>query len=159
MQNTLFSLEKKTDLFDIKNDYVLFEIAELFFAIKLLDIKEIVSNRNIVEVDDLPNIVKGFANIRNNIFPVFDIKKGFALENIKKYGKYSIIIIIEDSDESLALLADSVLDIYNFLEENFVSYNLCDNEYCKFVDYTIEFENKEVKIINTEKLIKLKYQI
>ena len=159
MQNILFSSEKNLSLFNIENDYVVFEISEELYAIKLLNIKEIVSNRNIVEVEDLPDIVKGFANIRNVIFPVFDLKKNLALENIKKYGKYSVIIIFEDPTENLALLADSVLDIYNIPRENFKNYESCSDKYCSFIDYEIELNNKSVKLINAEKIIKLKYQI
>lgn len=41
------------------------------------------SNRTIVEVEDLPEYIKGFANIRNIIFPIFELKQDLALENSK----------------------------------------------------------------------------
>lgn len=159
MQNNLFSSEKKLSLFNIENDYILFEIAEELYAVKLLNVKEIVSNRHIVEVDDLPDLVKGFANIRNVIFPVFDLKKNLTFENTNIYGRHSVIIIFENTVENLALLADSVLDIYNIPKENFKTYNLSDNKYCNFIDYEVDLNNRVVKVINAEKIIKLKYQM
>lgn len=159
MQNILFSSEKNLSLFNTENDYIVFEISEELYAIKLLNIKEIVSNRNIVEVPDLPEIIKGFANIRNVIFPVFDLKTNLALENIKKYGKYSVIIIFEDPTENLALLADSVLDIYNIPQEKFRNCEPSSDNYSSFIDYEIDLNNKNVKVINAEKIIKFKYQI
>lgn len=159
MQNMLFASEKNLTLFNVENDYILFEISEEFYAVKLLNIKEIVSNRNIVEIDDLPDFIRGFANIRNVIFPIFDFKKNLALENMKKYGKYSVIIIFDDTSEKLALLADSVLDIYNISKESFKPYSICSDKFCSFIEYEVELNNQNVKIINTDKLIKLKYQI
>lgn len=159
MQNNLFSSENKMSLFNVENDYILFEIAEELYAVKLLNVKEIVSNRNIVEVDDLPDFVKGFANIRNVIFPIFDLKKSMIHENIKDYGKHSVIIIFEEPMENLALLADSVLDIYNIPKENFKTSAICNDKYCNFIEYEVDLNNRVVKIINTEKIIKLKYQM
>lgn len=158
MQNILFSSDKNLSLFNTENDYIVFEIAEELYAIKLLNIKEIVSNRNIVEVADLPEIIKGFANIRNVIFPVFDLKTNLTLENMKKYGKYSVIIIFEDPIENLALLADSVLDIYNIPQEKFRNCEPGSEKYSSFIDYEIDLNNKNVKVINAEKIIKFKYQ-
>ncbi len=159
MHNIQFATETNLILSNVDNDYVLFEISDELYALKLLNIKEIVSNRNIVEIEDLPDFIKGFANIRNVIFPIFDLKKNLALENIKKYGKYSVIIIFEDSSEKLALLADSVLDIYNIPEESFKPYTVCNDKYCNFIEYEVELNNQNVKIINAEKFIKLKYQM
>lgn len=156
MNNFLFSSEKNLTLFDIENDYILFEIAEEIYAIKILDIKEIVSNRTIIEVDDLPEYIKGFANIRNIIFPVFDLKQDLSLENSEKYGKYSVIVIFENPSENLALIADSVLDIYNIPKENIIKSTGTD-KLSRFIDFQVEMNNKTVKIINTNKIIKSKY--
>lgn len=156
MNNFLFSSEKNLTLFDIENDYILFEISEEIYAIKILDIKEIVSNRTIIEVDDLPEYIKGFANIRNIIFPVFDLKQDLSLENSEKYGKYSVIVIFENPSENLALIADSVLDIYNIPKENIIKSTGTD-KLSRFIDFQVEMNNKTVKIINTSKIIKSKY--
>lgn len=156
MNNFLFSSEKNLTLFDIENDYILFEIAEEIYAIKILDIKEIVSNRTIIEVDDLPEYIKGFANIRNIIFPVFDLKQDLSLENSEKCGKYSVIVIFENPSENLALIADSVLDIYNIPKENIIKSTGTD-KLSRFIDFQVEMNNKTVKIINTNKIIKSKY--
>ncbi len=156
MNNFLFSSEKNLTLFDIENDYILFEISEEIYAIKILDIKEIVSNRTIIEVDDLPEYIKGFANIRNIIFPVFDLKQDLSLENSEKYGKYSVIVIFENPSENLALIADSVLDIYNIPKENIINSTGTD-KLSRFIDFQVEMNNKTVKIINTSKIIKSKY--
>ena len=156
MNNFLFSSEKNLTLFDTENDYILFEISDELYAIKVLEIKEIVSNRTIIELEDLPEHIKGFANIRNTIFPIFDLKQDLALEKSKKYGKYSVIVIFEDPSENLALIADSVLDIYNIPKENIRDYNKGGN-FSRFIDFEVEMNNSMVKIINTKKIIKSKY--
>ena len=156
MNNFLFSSEKNLSLFDTDNDYILFDISDELYAIKILDIKEIVSNRTIVEVEDLPEYIKGFANIRNIIFPIFELKQDLALENSKKYGKYSVIVIFEDPLEKLALIADSVLDIYNIPQENIKNSSGLD-KLSRFIDFEVEMNNRTVKIINTKKIIKSKY--
>lgn len=156
MNNLLFSSEKNLTLFDTDNDYILFDISDELYAIQILDIKEIVSNRTIIEVDDLPEYIKGFANIRNIIFPIFDFKKDLALENSKKYGKYSVIVIFEDPSENLALIADSVLDIYNIPKESIRDSNGADR-LSHFIDFEVEMNNRTIKIINTKKIIKSKY--
>mgnify|MGYP000028170649 CR=1 FL=1 len=92
MNNFLFSSEKNLTLFDTDNDYILFDISDELYAIKILDIKEIVSNRTIVEVEDLPEYIKGFANIRNIIFPIFELKQDLALENSKKYDAILVAV-------------------------------------------------------------------
>lgn len=155
MNNILFSSEKNLALFDIENDYVLFEISEEIFAIKILDIKEIVNNRAIVEIEDLPEYIKGFTNIRNTIFPVFDFKEEFPLENSQKYGKYSVIVIFENSSENLALIADSVLDIYNIPKENIIDSPKTD-KISKFIDSQTIMNNKIIRIINSKKILNYK---
>jgi len=156
MKNFLFNSRENLSLFNVKNDYVLFDIGEETFAIKLLDIKEIVANRNIAAIDDLPPHISGLTNIRGIIFPVFDLKIFFNFENSKKYGKYSVIIILEDSVENISLLADSILDIYNIPDEKFRSCPVGSQETCNFIDYEIDLNNKIVKVINAEKILNLK---
>ena len=102
MNNFLFSSEKNLTLFDTDNDYILFDISDELYAIKILDIKEIVSNRTIVEVEDLPEYIKGFANIRNIIFPIFELKQDLALENSKNSGLISSTKISEEVGHALA---------------------------------------------------------
>ena len=154
MKNLVFSSEKNLSLFNIENDYILFQISDDIYAIKILDIKEIISNRKIVEIEDLPKYITGIVNIRNVIFPIFDLKKNLPLENFSKYGKYSVIVIFESSSDSCALLADSVLDIYNIPEENIKVCSIKEND---FIEFEVELNQKTVKIINVENLIKLKY--
>jgi len=159
MQNNFFFSETKLSLFNVENDYMIFEISENLYAVKILSVKEIVSNREIFFVEDLPEFFSGFANIRSTIFPVFDLKKTLSIKTPKLYGRQSVIIIFENTTDSLALLADSVLDIFNIPKESLKTSTVCKEKSCNFVDYEVDLNDRVVRVIDTEKILMLKHQM
>lgn len=58
-------------------------------------------------------------------------------------------MIFEDPLEKLALIADSVLDIYNIPQENIKNSSGLD-KLSRFIDFEVEMNNRTVKIINTK---------
>lgn len=149
------SVNKKINYWDSIEDYVVFKIANETYAIRLKYIKEVVKKGELLCVPDLPDYITGLTNIRGEIFPVFDLKNKFSLENTKKYGKYSVIIILVFENDELALIADSIIDIYNIPQENLKPHFL-ETEQKKFITFETSLEDFNVKVLNLNELFKLK---
>lgn len=139
-------------LFQKGEQYLLFDISKYRFAIPLLDIKEIISFREVKKVPELPDFIEGLLNLRGEIIPVFNIKNKLDLENNQKYGKYNVCVVLEKSIEHMGIIVDNVSDVVNF-EQTEIEEKSKGNPY---IFGSVNISDGEVNILNIEKLFKLK---
>lgn len=156
MKENLGLFDRKIDYWNWKKDYVVFQIGLDVFATKLENIKEIVKKTDILTVNELPNFINGFTNIRGEIFPVFDLKNHSNQKEKVEYGKYSVIIILIKDNEEMALLADNVIDIYNIPDEQLVSSVKNNEKNHKITPLETTIDNTTIKFFDIKELFKLK---
>ncbi len=91
-------------------EYLTFFLGEEEYAVETANIQEIISLQHIARLPRVPPYVKGMINLRGMVVPVVDLREKFGLE-VKKFDKYTVIIVVEVEDKTTGLIVDSVSDV------------------------------------------------
>ena len=108
--------ERESDLFaisevdDIENMYLTFEVQDEEYAVNIAYVTEIVGMQKISEVPDVPGFIKGVINLRGKVIPVMDMRLRFRLP-WREYGERTTIIVMELDDAPTGLVVDRVTDV------------------------------------------------
>jgi purine-binding chemotaxis protein CheW len=108
--------ERDNDLFaisevdDVENMYLTFEVQDEEYAVNIAYVVEIVGMQRISEVPDVPGFIKGVINLRGKVIPVMDMRLRFGLP-WHEYGERTTIIVMEMDDAPTGLVVDRVTDV------------------------------------------------
>ncbi len=108
--------EREQDLFaisevdDIENMYLTFEVQDEEYAVNIGYVVEIVGMQRISEVPDVPEFIKGVINLRGKVIPVMDMRLRFGLP-WQAYGDRTTIIVMEMDEAPTGLVVDRVTDV------------------------------------------------
>lgn len=99
-----------------KNTSQQFKIACLrvgaeFYALDIMQIKEIIRPLPIVPVPKAPSYVDGVINLRKAVIPVVDLRQRFGLEKAEVDSKKQRIVICTIDRRIVGLLADEVTEV------------------------------------------------
>jgi len=99
---------------DKKNQFLLFLVDGLFYAIEALRVSEIVEYERYTKVPMLQSFMMGVTNIRGNIISVIDLKDrfGFGSSNIGKRSSIIVVnVMIENENTQMGFLVDEVYEV------------------------------------------------
>ena len=108
--------ERDNDLFaisevdDIENMYLTFDVQDEEYAVNIGYVTEIVGMQRISEMPDVPAFIKGVINLRGKVIPVMDMRLRFGLP-WHEYGERTTIIVMEMEDVPTGLVVDRVTDV------------------------------------------------
>jgi purine-binding chemotaxis protein CheW len=105
---------------DEMNQFLTFTVSEESYALKVLNVREVLEFINITKVPKMPDFMRGIINLRGSIVPVIDLKLKFGLGKTEKSIDSSVIVcelVIEDKTIIMGLLTDSVQEVIS-LENN-----------------------------------------
>jgi purine-binding chemotaxis protein CheW len=102
------------------NRLVSFNLDDQKFALFLAAVMRIIRVVEITGLPEAPAIVLGIINIHGEIIPVFDIRKRFSLPR-REMQLDDQLIIAHTSRGTVALLVDSVNDVFEVSEEKVVA--------------------------------------
>jgi len=115
--------ERDNDLFaisevdDIENMYLTFEVQNEEYAVNIGYVIEIVGMQRISEVPDVPNFIKGVINLRGKVIPVMDMRLRFGMP-WREYGDRTTIVVLEIDDVPTGLVVDRVTDVVTMAPDN-----------------------------------------
>lgn len=89
--------------------YLIFQLADEEFGIKVLKVREIMGVQEITAVPQTPAFVKGVINLRGKVIPVVDLRLKFSLPEIE-YTQRTCIIVVQAERENGAVLMGIVVD-------------------------------------------------
>ncbi len=118
--------ERERDLFaisdvdDIENMYLTFDVRGEEYAVNIAYVTEIVGLQRISEVPDVPPFIKGVINLRGQVIPVMDMRLRFGLP-WREYDDRTPIIVLELDDALTGLVVDRVTDVVSIQPENVTS--------------------------------------
>lgn len=101
---------------DAQNQYLLFLVGGVLYAIESLKAQEIVEYVDVTKVPKMSSFVKGVTNIRGNIVPVIDLLDRFSLGETQIGDKTSIIVINHTNNDELmkiGIIIDEVYEVDN----------------------------------------------
>ncbi|MFI3210554.1 MAG: chemotaxis protein CheW [Peptostreptococcaceae bacterium] len=96
--------------------YMIFIINNQKYALSSKYIIEIVGLSKITTVPFIPKYINGIINLRSTIIPIIDARMRFGI-NRMEYNERTCIIIIENKDDKVGLIVDSVSEVITILPE------------------------------------------
>ncbi len=138
---------------DIKDKYLIFQIANANFAINLYYIEEITRLRAGTFLPYVERYITSLMNIRGELVPLIDLRIKFNLR--RKFLESSRIVILKYKDSLIGLKVDSVKFILTIAEENIKLLNK------KFKDFNSDYikgffmyKDRPIIILNLDTLLK-----
>ncbi|MDR3300899.1 MAG: chemotaxis protein CheW [Spirochaetaceae bacterium] len=90
---------------------VTFQLAQEFYGINILDVKEIVRVQDVRAIPNAPSYVEGIFNLRSEIIPVLNLRKRFSLKKSVESHEDELLsgfVIIEVDGMKLGVIIDRV---------------------------------------------------
>lgn len=97
----------------LASQYVVFELTDEKYAIKISDVYEIIKLQNITPIHNSKPFLEGVINLRGKIIPVVNLHKKFGLTNYTPTKK-TRIIVVKSRDEIIGIVVDKVLQVMRF---------------------------------------------
>lgn len=98
----------------INMQYVVYELANEKYALKISDIFEIIKLQKITSVHNTNRpFLEGVINLRGKIVPVINLHKRFGLTNYVE-TKTTRIIVVQSRDEMVGIIVDKVNKVIRF---------------------------------------------
>ncbi|EGD52009.1 CheW protein [Thermoanaerobacter ethanolicus JW 200] len=99
------------ELLDIQ--YVVYELDNERYALKISDIYEIIKMQKITVVHNSKPFLEGVINLRGKIVPVVNLHKRFGLNNYST-TKSTRIVVLKSRDEMVGIIVDRVNQVIKF---------------------------------------------
>lgn len=97
--------------------YLTFSLAEEYYGMPVLKVREIIKLVNITPVPQMPVHVKGVVNLRGKIIPVVDLRVKFDMTAVAATERTCIIVVqlagVAQGTNALGLVVDSVEEVLN----------------------------------------------
>lgn len=100
-----------------KGQYCTFHLSERMFGVNIKDVKEINGEKAFTPIYHAPKEVKGYVNIRGQIYLILDLKLLMGLANTELSPDSRLILFKPNVLESVGVLVDKVGDVVEVDEE------------------------------------------
>lgn len=100
-----------------ENKYLLFNLGEEVFGLKISCIIQIVEMQKITAVPDMPDYIRGVINQRGKVIPLMDLRIRFGMEK-RDYDDRNCIIIVSVHNAFIGLVVDTVAEVHDIDEAN-----------------------------------------
>jgi purine-binding chemotaxis protein CheW len=90
--------------------FLTFTIADVVYAIDILNVIEIIGLQRITPVPDVAQYVRGVINLRGQVIPVLDVRARFGIRQVE-YHDRTCIIVVDFRGSKVGLVADGVNDV------------------------------------------------
>ncbi|SFJ36486.1 purine-binding chemotaxis protein CheW [Terrisporobacter glycolicus] len=135
--------------------YMVFIVNNQKYALSSKYIIEIIEMLPITKVPFLPKYMKGIINLRSTIIPVMDARMRFDIEPIN-YDERTCIIIIENNDNKIGLIVDTVNEVIHISpEQNMNMDSSQDDGKSNFIKSVSEINNDVQLILDCDSLMKI----
>ena len=126
--------------------FVIFQLSEQLFGIRIEDVQEILDYQKITPVPYAPKFVKGIIDLRGEIVPVIELSK-----NTNEYSKHKLIVVSLQNQQAAILVSDvtevTAIDEVDIRKPPAL---LCH----KALAGIIKLNNQLVILLNVEKILK-----
>lgn len=108
-----------------ENQYVIFKLADEFYAIKIDNVETIERDMEITRVPKTNSYIKGVINLRGEIVPIIDLRMRLGLP-IKKADADTRIIVNKLNDMMIGYIVDSTYEVKD-ISPSVVEYSSFDS--------------------------------
>ena len=142
------------------DQYLLFLVGGVLYAMEALSAGEIVEYGNITKVPMMSSFVKGVTNIRGNIVPVIDLLDRFGIGKSPIGNKTSIIVVNHKIDSSktipIGIIIDEVYEVDKITDANLKDAPEFGSRIDpRFIYKMGKYGNKYIEILNMNTLLNI----
>src|SRR5271166_2011133 len=95
-----------------------FSVADLYLAIDVLEVQEVIRYQEMTRVPLAPRVVRGLINLRGQILTAIDLRR--RLNAPERLGdELPLNVVVRTADGALSLLVDEIGDVVEVLEDTF----------------------------------------
>lgn len=102
---------------DRAGKYLTFELADEFYGLEILRVREIIGLMEITDVPRTPDYVKGVINLRGKIIPVVDLRLKFEFTAFEA-TRETCVVVVDIGGVQTGLIVDKVAEVMNLASEN-----------------------------------------
>ena len=117
MTTTLYEKQEAPVLNSRAGKFLTFCLGKEEFAVRVMNVREIIGIQDITTVPQTPVCVKGVINLRGKVIPVVDLRLKFGLPEQEHSERTCIIVIQVDSDTgpplNTGIIVDEVSEVLN----------------------------------------------
>src|SRR5208283_5729408 len=95
-----------------------FSVADLYLAIDVLEVQEVIRYQEMTRVPLAPLVVKGLINLRGQIVTAVDLRRRLGLHE-RAATDLPMNVVIRHEDGAVSLLVDEIGDVLEVEEETF----------------------------------------
>jgi purine-binding chemotaxis protein CheW len=101
--------------------YLIFTLTGEPFAIRILNVREIIEYGTLTEVPMMPDVVRGVINLRGAVVPVIDIAARFGRGRTQIQRRSCVVVVeiadIEGDIQAVGILVDAVNEVQDIVTE------------------------------------------
>ncbi len=92
------------------NEFLTFRLGNEEYGIDILKVQEIRGYGAVTKIANVPEFIKGVANLRGIIVPIIDMRIKFKLGKAE-YDQFTVVIILNVSGRVMGIVVDGVSDV------------------------------------------------
>ncbi|MBC7171401.1 MAG: purine-binding chemotaxis protein CheW [Polyangiaceae bacterium] len=96
---------------DRAKNLVGFHVGDVFYAVQILRVREIINPLQTVRLPQSPKVIVGVADHRGEVVPVLDLRTRFGLERVANTRRTKWVIVGVNG-RSVGLVVDAVTDVF-----------------------------------------------
>jgi purine-binding chemotaxis protein CheW len=104
------ALIDKPDTLEGSRQFSTFYVADLFFAVDVLHVQEVLRFQQMTPVPQAPGVIEGLINLRGQIVTAIDMRRRLGLPP-RNGDKSPMNIVVRTTDGAVSLLVDEIGDV------------------------------------------------
>jgi purine-binding chemotaxis protein CheW len=104
------SVMEKPEAIEGSGQFSTFFVADLFFAVDVLNVQEVLRFQQMTPVPQAPEVIEGLINLRGQIVTAIDMRRSLGLPP-RGGDKSPMNIVVRTSDGAVSLLVDEIGDV------------------------------------------------
>ena len=110
MSTALFEKQESAVTHKAAGKFLTFCLGKEEFAVRVLNVREIIGIQDITTVPQTPAFVKGVINLRGKVIPVVNLRLRFGIEE-REYDDRTCIVVAEVDRVLIGLIVDTVEEV------------------------------------------------
>jgi purine-binding chemotaxis protein CheW len=138
---------------DPLTQWVTFMLEGEKYGINVMQVREVLRDIEIAPVPGAPDYVLGIINLRGNVVTVIDTRSRFGLST-REANEESRIIIIENNDQTLGLLVDSIAEVADILKSQIeITPNVGNDDSSKYIQGVHSRDGELLILVSVDKVL------
>ena len=140
----------------VNDRYLVFQLGEEFYAMPLLDVREVIAVPDSTPVPNSPDHFTGIMNLRGQVISIFDLRKKLNIKPADKTEE-NAVIIIDINSINIGIVIDEVSSVQAISEEEISGAPELDSKHANKYLYGVAKKNdKLILMIDLTKVLDVK---